>query len=271
MASECNNSEPGINCTNFQDSSEDSQSVPSKIDLDNLFGPMYEEYYATSSPEVSDNSAINTLDNENTSSSSSIVVEEDEAPQIVSSSAEQVTAEPNSLVLNENADELVQEDVAEFDRNVLYNPPQTLMFEEVESSSTFQDPSNMHEFYQKHRSSDRWTKNHPIEQVIGDPPKLVMTRNQLQTDTEVCIYALTFKRLDVWELVECPIGINIIAVKWIWKNKIDAENTVIRNKSRIVAKGYGQEEGIDFEESFAPVARLEAVRIFVAYTAHKNC
>ncbi|GJR88067.1 retrovirus-related pol polyprotein from transposon TNT 1-94 [Tanacetum coccineum] len=63
MASECNNSEPGINCMNFQDSSEDSQSVPSKTDLDNLFGPLYEEYYATSSPEVSDNSALNTLDN----------------------------------------------------------------------------------------------------------------------------------------------------------------------------------------------------------------
>ncbi|GJY89021.1 retrovirus-related pol polyprotein from transposon TNT 1-94 [Tanacetum coccineum] len=79
-----------------------------------------------------------------------------------------------------------------------------------------------------------------------------------------------FKRLDVWELVECPIGRNIITVKWIWKNKTDAENTVIRNKSRLVAKGYRQEEGIDFEESFAPVARLEAVRIFVAYAAHKN-
>ncbi|GKD49323.1 integrase, catalytic region, zinc finger, CCHC-type containing protein [Tanacetum coccineum] len=56
---------------------------------------------------------------------------------------------------------------------------------------------------------------------------------------------------------------NIIAVKWLWKNKTDAENTVILNKSCLVAKGYGQEKGIDFEESFAPVARLEAVRIFV--------
>ncbi|GKC62788.1 retrovirus-related pol polyprotein from transposon TNT 1-94 [Tanacetum coccineum] len=80
MASECNNLEPGINSTNFQDSSKDSQSVPSKTDLDNLFGPLYEEYYATSLPEVSDNFAANTLDNENTSSSSSIVIEEDEAP-----------------------------------------------------------------------------------------------------------------------------------------------------------------------------------------------
>ncbi|GKF60035.1 retrovirus-related pol polyprotein from transposon TNT 1-94, partial [Tanacetum coccineum] len=61
-----------------------------------------------------------------------------------------------------------------------------------------------------------------------------------------------------------------IKVKWLWKNKTDAENTVIWKKSRLVAKGYSQQEGIDFEESFAPVARLEAVRMFVAYVAHKN-
>ncbi|GKC57450.1 retrovirus-related pol polyprotein from transposon TNT 1-94 [Tanacetum coccineum] len=266
--------------------------------LDNLFGPLYEEYHTTSSPEVSDNSAANTLDNDNTSSSSSIIVEEDEAPQIVSSSVEQVDTDPNSQVLNENADELVQEDVVDFDGNAFYNAPPTLMFEEAESSSTYQDPSNMHEFYQKHYSSDKWTKNHPIEQVIGDPLKHVMTRNQLHTDAEVYMYALTvstiepknikeamldaswiksmqdklnqFKCLDVWKLVECPIGRNIIAVKWIWKNKTDAENTVIRNKSRLVANGYGQEEAINFEESFTLVARFEAVRIFVAYAAHKN-
>ncbi|GJZ31261.1 retrovirus-related pol polyprotein from transposon TNT 1-94, partial [Tanacetum coccineum] len=56
----------------------------------------------------------------------------------------------------------------------------------------------------------------------------------------------------------------------IWKNKTDVENTVIRKNSRLVAKGYGQEEGIDFEESFTPVARLEAAEIFVAYAAHNN-
>ncbi|GKC03782.1 hypothetical protein Tco_0995392 [Tanacetum coccineum] len=179
MASECNNSEAGLNCINFQDSSEDSQSVPLKTDLDNLFGPLYEEYYETSSPEVSDNSAANTLDNDNTSSSSPIVVEEDEAPQIVSSSAEQVATKLNSLVLNENADEFVQEDVADFDGNVFYNAPPTPAFEEVESSLTYQNLSDMHEFHQKHHSSEKWTKNHPIEQVIGDPSKPVMTRNQL--------------------------------------------------------------------------------------------
>nr|GFA08222.1 retrovirus-related Pol polyprotein from transposon TNT 1-94 [Tanacetum cinerariifolium] len=56
----------------------------------------------------------------------------------------------------------------------------------------------------------------------------------------------------------------------IWKNKRDEENTVIRNKSRLVAKGYAQKEGVDFEESFAPVARLETVRLFIAYAAHKS-
>ncbi|GKF87998.1 retrovirus-related pol polyprotein from transposon TNT 1-94, partial [Tanacetum coccineum] len=65
-------------------------------------------------------------------------------------------------------------------------------------------------------------------------------------------------------------GKNIIAGKWLWKNKSDTENIVIRNKSRLVVKGYKQEEGIDFEESFAPVARLEAIRIFIAFAAHKN-
>ncbi|GJY38781.1 hypothetical protein Tco_0425145 [Tanacetum coccineum] len=84
-----------------------SAFVSCDTDLDNLFGPLYEEYYATSSQEVSDNFAANTLDNEHTSSSSSIVIEEDEAPQIVSSSAEQVSNEPNSPVLKENTNELV--------------------------------------------------------------------------------------------------------------------------------------------------------------------
>nr|GEX39086.1 putative ribonuclease H-like domain-containing protein [Tanacetum cinerariifolium] len=98
---------------NFQDSSEDSQSIPLKADLDNLFGALYEEYYTTSTPKVSNNSAANILDNEDTPSSSSIVIEEDEAPQLVSSAEELVDTEPNNPLSNENVDELVQEDVAE--------------------------------------------------------------------------------------------------------------------------------------------------------------
>ncbi|GJY08026.1 retrovirus-related pol polyprotein from transposon TNT 1-94, partial [Tanacetum coccineum] len=77
-------------------------------------------------------------------------------------------------------------------------------------------------------------------------------------------------RLQVWELVDKPFGKNVIKLKWLWKNKKDEDQTVIRNKTRLVAKGYAHERGIDFEESFALVARLEAVRIFIAYAAHKS-
>ncbi|GJQ90818.1 retrovirus-related pol polyprotein from transposon TNT 1-94 [Tanacetum coccineum] len=69
-----------------------------------------------------------------------------------------------------------------------------------------------------------------------------------------------FERLDVWELVHKPDGKNIIVVKWLWKNKSDAENIVIQHNSRLVMKGYKKEEGINFEESFAHVAHLEAIR-----------
>ncbi|GJU18451.1 retrovirus-related pol polyprotein from transposon TNT 1-94 [Tanacetum coccineum] len=75
----------------------------------------------------------------------------------------------------------------------------------------------------------------------------------------------------VWELVDKPFGKTVIKLKWLWKNKKkDEVQTVIRNKAILVAKGYAQEEGTDFEESFALVARLEAVQIFVAYAAHKS-
>nr|GFB43182.1 Gag-Pol polyprotein [Tanacetum cinerariifolium] len=89
------------------------------------------------------------------------------------------------------------------------------------------------------------------------------TRRQLESDVEMCMFALT-------ELVDRPLCTNVINLKWLWKNKRDEENTVIRNKSRLVAKGYAQKEGVDFEESFAPAVMLEAVRLFIAYAVHKS-
>ncbi|GKB35467.1 retrovirus-related pol polyprotein from transposon TNT 1-94 [Tanacetum coccineum] len=73
-----------------------------------------------------------------------------------------------------------------------------------------------------------------------------------------------FNRLKVWELVDKPFGKTVINLKWLWKNKKDEDNIVIRNKAHLVAKGYKQEERIDFEESFAPVARLEAEEVYVS-------
>nr|GEU30133.1 retrovirus-related Pol polyprotein from transposon TNT 1-94 [Tanacetum cinerariifolium] len=140
--------------------------------------------------------------------------------------------------------------------------------------------------------------NHPLEQVIRNPSQSVRTRRQLESNGKMCMFALIvsrtepknikeamadsawiesmqeelhqFDRLKVWELVDRPLYKNVINMKWLWKNKRDEENTVIRNKSRLVAKGYAQKEGVDFKESFAPVARLEAVRLFIAYAAHKS-
>ncbi|GJT45992.1 retrovirus-related pol polyprotein from transposon TNT 1-94 [Tanacetum coccineum] len=79
-----------------------------------------------------------------------------------------------------------------------------------------------------------------------------------------------FERLELWELVPHPDHVMIITLKWIFKVKLDELGRVLKNKSRLVARGYHQEKGINFEESFAPVARLNAIRIFIAYAAHKN-
>ncbi|GKA70562.1 putative ribonuclease H-like domain-containing protein [Tanacetum coccineum] len=293
MASECNNLEPGMNCMNFQDSSEDSQSIPSKSDLDNLFGPLYEEYYATSSQEVSDNSAANTLDNEHTSSSSSIVVEEDEAPQIVSSSAEQVATEPNSLVLNENADELSLRGSFVSFREMITSQLQgkLWLYDEVRgntiytdhidlrlggnvwymmigfdsndvrqtrvSRSGFVNSSTAKKQFQLLVVSCTWFGSR-IEQNASFKGKLI----------EVCMYALTVNIIEPKNIKEAMLD-----ASWI-ESMQDELNQFKRidvwELSHLVAKGYHQEEGIDFEESFAPVARLEAVKIFVAYAAHKN-
>ncbi|GKC91095.1 retrovirus-related pol polyprotein from transposon TNT 1-94 [Tanacetum coccineum] len=79
-----------------------------------------------------------------------------------------------------------------------------------------------------------------------------------------------FERLQVWKLVPQPDCVMIIALKLIYKVKLDEYGDVLKNKARLVANGYLQEEGIDFEESFAPVARIEAIRIFIANAASKN-
>nr|GEV97738.1 Gag-Pol polyprotein [Tanacetum cinerariifolium] len=81
---------------------------------------------------------------------------------------------------------------------------------------------------------------------------------------------LQFKRLDVWVLVPPLDNIKPLTLKWLFKNKHDKENTIIRNQTCLVLRAYRQEERIDFKESFAPVARMEAIRIFLAYIAYKS-
>src|ERR1044072_8081455 len=131
--------------------------------------------------------------------------------------------------------------------------------------------------------SIRIQKDHPKELIIRDPNSGVITRSR-EIISNSCFVskiepknvkeALTdeywigemqdelnqFKQHEVWELVPRPEGTNIIGTKWIYKNKSDAEGVVTRNKARLVAQGYTQVEGIDFDETFAPVARLESIK-----------
>nr|GEY94877.1 retrovirus-related Pol polyprotein from transposon TNT 1-94 [Tanacetum cinerariifolium] len=112
---------------------------------------------------------------------------------------------------------------------------------------------------------------HPLEQVIRNPSQSVRTRRQLESDGEMCMFALTGSQTE-------PKNIKEAMTDSAWIESMEEElyqfdrldDTVIRNKSHLVAKGYAQKEGVNFEESFAPVARLEAVRLFIAYAAHKS-
>jgi hypothetical protein len=79
-----------------------------------------------------------------------------------------------------------------------------------------------------------------------------------------------FERNQVWELVDPPPGCKTFGTKWVWKNKEGEKGEVVRNKSRLVAQGYSQKEGIDYEETFALVARLEAIRILLAFSVAKG-
>ena len=79
-----------------------------------------------------------------------------------------------------------------------------------------------------------------------------------------------FERNKVWQLVPRPKNRSVVGTKWVFRNKTDADGIVIRNKARLVAKGYSQQEGIGYDETFAHVTRLVAIRMFLAYAAHKK-
>ncbi|GKA14383.1 retrovirus-related pol polyprotein from transposon TNT 1-94 [Tanacetum coccineum] len=112
-------------------------------------------------------------------------------------------------------------------------------------------------------------ENHPIDSVIE--PKNVKEAIQDKSWTMAMQEELNqFKTNDVWGLVPPPDNQTIIGTKWVFKNKLDKNGVVSRNRARLVAQGYNQQEGIDFDETYAPVVRLESIRILLAYAcAHE--
>nr|GEV82257.1 Gag-Pol polyprotein [Tanacetum cinerariifolium] len=145
--------------------------------------------------------------------------------------------------------------------NIFCTPVQ----ERGKKSSCHVDSSNMHTLYQRHLSEHRWTKDRPLEQVTRNPSQSIRIRRQLETDGEMCTFALTVSRTEpknIKEAMADSAWIESMQEELHQFDRLD-ENNVIRNKSYLLAKGYAQKEGIDFEESFAPVAMLEAVRLFI--------
>jgi len=145
--------------------------------------------------------------------------------------------------------------------------------------------------------SSRIQKNHPAHEVIGEISEGMRTRPKSPVnyremignlcfvskiepknvneaiDDEYWINAMQeelvqFERNEVWELVPKPDNVNVIGTKWIFKNKSDEHGNITRNKARLVAQGYTQVEGVDFDETFAPAARLEAIRLLLGISCH---
>jgi hypothetical protein len=138
-------------------------------------------------------------------------------------------------------------------------------------------------------------RDHPLDQIIGGIQSGVQTRSRLTSFCEHYSFVSleepkkiddalkdsdwvnamheelnNFARNQVWELVKRPKNYNVIGTKWVFRNKQDQDGMVVRNKERLVAKGYTQVEGLDFGETYAPVARLEAIRILLAYACAHN-
>nr|GEW34990.1 putative ribonuclease H-like domain-containing protein [Tanacetum cinerariifolium] len=292
MAFEQNSSKPRLqSMTSGQISSEleltyapstITPQIPSKHDLDILFEPLHNEYLGgqpTEAPRAIPAAPV--LQNLQAPTASMSFQDYEPVPKNSS----------NTLVYSHNVDVTSQQH-AQQQRNLTSSP--TASAADNVPNAGFEGDLFVNPFGTPSTES----VDHPLEQVIGEPSRPVLTRNQLKTDGDMCIYTLTvsilepktvkealtdpawiesmqevlhqFIRLDVWELVPSRDGIKPLTLKWLFKNKHDEENTVMRNKTRLVIRGYRQEEGIDFEESFAPVARMEAIRIFLAYATHKG-
>nr|GEV93057.1 hypothetical protein [Tanacetum cinerariifolium] len=274
------------NCTYTYAPSTITPQRPSERDLDILFEPLHNEYLGGQPSE-----APRTVP-------AAPVIQNLQAPYAsmsIQDSAPSPTTSSNTPISSHNVDEQSQphaqqqgnhtslptasaaDDVpnAMFEEDLFVNPFATPSTEPVVSSTQYLDPLNMHTFYQSYPHDYQWTKDRPLQQVIGEPSRSVLTRSQLKTDGDMCIYALTVSIMEpksVKEALTDPAWIESLQEELHQFIRLDhdEENTVIRNKTRLVVRGYRKEEGINFEESSAPVAWMEAIRIFLAYAAHKG-
>ncbi|GKC93317.1 retrovirus-related pol polyprotein from transposon TNT 1-94 [Tanacetum coccineum] len=252
MASEQFSSGPGLQL--MTPATSNSGLVPNPIpqqpcnptkrdDWDRLFQPMLDEYFTpptiavslipvAAAPRAVDiaDSLVSTLIDQDAPSTSIPSTQEQEHSPIISQGVEQSPKTP-----------------------LFHDDP---LHESLHEDSTYQgSSSNVRPSHTPFELIGRWTKDHPIANVIGDPSRYVSIRKQLKTDAMWCYF---------------NAFLTSIELKNFKKVKTDEFGRVLKNKARLVTQGFRQEEGIDFEESFAPVARIKAIRIFVAKIANKN-
>nr|GFC58445.1 retrovirus-related Pol polyprotein from transposon TNT 1-94 [Tanacetum cinerariifolium] len=213
------------------------------------------------------------------------------APEVIASIAKVIAPEPAESTDNHDIE------VAHMGNDPFFGMP-ILEVAFDQSSSTDSIHTIMHLDHQISQHNRKWTKDHPLENKIGQLARPIFIRLQLHEQALLCYYdafltsiepktykdALTqscwieaiqeelneFERLEVWELVPRLERVMVITLKWIYKVKLDKLGGILKNKARLVAHGYRQEGVINFEESFVMVARLESISIFLAFVAHKN-
>ncbi|GKA95384.1 retrovirus-related pol polyprotein from transposon TNT 1-94, partial [Tanacetum coccineum] len=255
------------------------------VEFDELTSMAFEQYGSGPELQLMTPGTITPVNDNTTGTPSSTSIDQD-AP---SASTSPTSIETQSPVISQGVEEHLQ--LAQFNNDPFHDIP-------TSEQSSQESPSIVQTANPPFEHLNKWIKNHPLENVIDNPSRLVSTRHQLQIDAMWYFFdafltsiepknfkeALLesswidamqeeiheFKRLQVWELVPRPDYVMIINLKWIFKVKQDEFGWVLKNKAMLVAKGFRQEEGIDFEESFAPVACIEAIRIFVANAANKN-
>ncbi|KAH9763082.1 Integrase catalytic domain-containing protein [Citrus sinensis] len=192
------------------------------------------------------------------------------------------------VIVDDNAEEEQQEEASNDNQK---DAPHGIQEEHHEETNVEQNEGT----FQTLPKEWRYVSSHRKDVILGDPSRGVATRSSLRNtcehvafisqiepksfadaeNDESWIMAMQeelnqLERTNVWESVPNPEHQSIIGIKWVFRNKMNESGVVVRNKARLVAQGYNQEEGIDFDETFAPVARLESIMMLLAYACHKD-
>ncbi|MCO6517110.1 MAG: hypothetical protein J6586_11585, partial [Snodgrassella sp.] len=209
------------------------------------------------------------------------------------------TADPNTITLEDTDDELDQEgifsdsnedpDLTNLEDNLEVSPTPTLRIHKTHPATNIIGPSSSGVLTR--------TKAKNMSQQHTSLLSFIYKQNRVNhKDQKLCLFAcflsqeepknikqalakeswveamqeelLQFKLQEVWVLCDLPDGKRLIGTKWVFRVKRDERGNVIKNKARLVAQGYRQEEGVDYDEVFAPVARLEAIRLFLAFASY---